>query len=372
VVLVTVGVTAGAPTDATPMPVMGAWTQVFPTAALLVWVQVKLMVIGPPPDVAALLFVGVTVCVIAPVVPSPLLLVVAVVVVVPWVVLLALGDTSIVKLQPLFELLAEGDTVMVFPETDPVPVADGLLVVVELPPVVVLVVVEFELAVAAPDPDPSLAGPPLADAVDAAPLVVFPVDDPPATPLLGTVPGSAALFAPAPKVDEGSPPIDGGSSRLSLPLPLVAVAVAGPPVVVAIVLVEADAPELDTVPVPVAVKGAVTLVAPTVAELPCVVVALMVVGPPLAVAALLLVEVTVWMIGPLLPSHSDTRKQWRRESAVVSVTPNVALLASGLLVMVVGPFVFQLVAFGVTVSELRSTAPMPKARGFECTVALPP
>jgi hypothetical protein len=280
---------------------MGAYTQVGPTVALLVWVQVKLMVIGPLPDVPVLLLEGVTVCVIDPVVTSPLLLVVAVVVVVPCAVLLALGDRSIVRLQPLFELLAEGDTMMVFPVTDPVPVAEGLLVVLELPPVVVLVVVEFELAVAAPDPDPSLADPLPADAVDGPPLVVFPVDDPAAAPLLATVPGIAAFFAPYPEADEGSPN-DGGSSLL---LPVVAVAVAAPPVVVAIVLVEPEAPELVTLAVPLAVNGAVTLVAPTVAELPCVAVALTVVGPPPAVAELLLVGVTVWMIAPLLPSHSD-------------------------------------------------------------------
>jgi hypothetical protein len=34
--------------------------------------------------------------------------------------------------------------------------------------------------------------------------------------------------------------------------------------------------------------------------------------------------------------------------------------------------VFQLVAFGVTVSELRSTVPRPKADGLECTVAFAP
>ena len=156
-VLVTVGVTAGAPTDATPMPVIGAFTQVFPTVALLVCVQVKLMVTGPLPEVAALPVDGVTVCVIDPVVPSPPLLVVPeVVVAAPCDVLLALGDRLIVRLQPLLELLAEGVTETVFPLTDPVPVAEGLLVVFELPPVVVLLVVEFELAFAAPDPDPSL------------------------------------------------------------------------------------------------------------------------------------------------------------------------------------------------------------------------
>jgi hypothetical protein len=74
----------------------------------------------------------------------------------PCDVLLALGETLIVRLQPLLELLAEGVTVMVFPLTDPVPVAEGLLVVLELPPVVVLLVVEFELAFAAPDPVASL------------------------------------------------------------------------------------------------------------------------------------------------------------------------------------------------------------------------
>jgi hypothetical protein len=117
-------------------------------------------------------------------VPSPLPLVVPEVVVgAPCDVLSALGETSTVRLQPLLELLAEGDTVMVFPLTDPVPVAEGLLVVVELPPVVVLVVVEFELAFAAPDPDPSLADPLLADAVAAAPLVALPVVEPAAAPL---------------------------------------------------------------------------------------------------------------------------------------------------------------------------------------------
>jgi hypothetical protein len=62
-------------------------------------------------------------------------------------------------------------------------VADGLLVVVEFPPVVVLVVVEFELAFAAPDPDPSPSDPLLADAVAAAPLVALPVVEPAAAPL---------------------------------------------------------------------------------------------------------------------------------------------------------------------------------------------
>jgi hypothetical protein len=182
--LVTVGVTAGAPTDATPMLGMGAFTQVLPTVALLVCAQLKLMVTGPLPEVAALPVDGVTVCVIDPVVPSPPLLVVPEVVVgAPCDVLLALGDTLIVRLQPLLELLAEGVTVMVFPLTDPVPVAEGLLVVLELPPVVVLLVVEFELAFAAPDPDPSLADPLLADAVDGAPLVALPVVEPAAAPL---------------------------------------------------------------------------------------------------------------------------------------------------------------------------------------------
>jgi hypothetical protein len=170
------------------MPVMGALTQVLPTAALLVWVQVKLMVTGPLPDVAVLPVDGVTACVTEPVVPSPLPLVVPEVVVgAPFDVLLALGDTSTVRLQPLFELLAEGDTVMVFPVTDPVPFAEGLLVVLEFPPVVVLFVVEFELALAAPDPDPSLADPLLADAAAAAPLVALPVVEPAAAPL-GTAP----------------------------------------------------------------------------------------------------------------------------------------------------------------------------------------
>src|ERR1700737_2537394 len=95
-----------------------------------------------------------------------------------------------------------------------------------------------------------------------------------------------------------------GPLLLSAPLPLVAVAVAGPPVVVAIGLVEVEAPEFVTLAVPFAVNGAVTLVVPTVAELPWVVVALMVVGPLPAVAELLLVGVPFGVMAPLLPWHS--------------------------------------------------------------------
>jgi hypothetical protein len=76
-------------------------------------------------------------------------------------------------------------------------------------------------------------------------------------------------------------------------LPVVAVAVAGPPVVVEFVVVVAEAPEFDTEPVPVAVSGAVTLVAPTLAVLPCVVVELMLTAPPPAEAELVTDGVTV-------------------------------------------------------------------------------
>jgi hypothetical protein len=76
-------------------------------------------------------------------------------------------------------------------------------------------------------------------------------------------------------------------------LPVVAVAVAGPPVVVELVLVVAEAPESDTEPVPVAVIGAVTFVAPTLAVLPCVVLELMLTAPPPAEAELFTEGVTV-------------------------------------------------------------------------------
>jgi hypothetical protein len=59
------------------------------------------------------------------------------------------------------------------------------------------------------------------------------------------------------------------------------------------VVVVAEAPEFDTEPVPVAVSGAVTLVAPTLAVLPCVVVELMLTAPPPAEAELVTDGVTV-------------------------------------------------------------------------------
>jgi hypothetical protein len=204
----------------------------------------------------------------------------------PNALLVASGSLVMVVWPVSFELSALGWTSRVLRSTLPMPQADGLECTVAFPPRVSLQVRDFALAVAGP--------------------------------LL-----------------------------LSSPVPVVAVAVAGPPVVVAIVLVLAEAPEFVTLAVPFAVNGAVTLVAPTLAELPWVVVALIVVGPLPAVAVLLLVGVTVWMIAPLLPSHSHTRAaQCRLESAVVSVNPNALLVAKGSLVMVVWPVSFELLALG--------------------------
>jgi hypothetical protein len=230
----------------------------------------------------------------------------------------------------VFQLVAFGVTVSELPSTAPVPTARGFECTVALPPWVSLQVHELALAFAGP--------------------------------LL-----------------------------LSSPFPVVAVAVAGPPVVVAIVLVEAEAPELDTVPVPVAVKGAVTLVAPTLAELPCVLVALMVVGPPPAVAELLLVEVTVWMILPLLPPPVPSeladvplvglpQTTWSPHGlpdpdpvlAAVQVSPRVVLEAAGDTVMLVLPVLLLLCALGETVMLLPVTTPVPVAVGLLVTVALPP
>jgi hypothetical protein len=182
-----------------------------------------------------------------------------------------------------------------------------------------------------------------------------------------------------------------GPLLLSSPLPVVAVAVAGPPVVVAIVLVEAEAPEFVTLAVPFAVNGAVTLVLPTVAELPWLVVALMVVGPLPAVAELLLVGVTVWMILPLLPSPADSELVavpgvvlpiaiWSLQGlplpdpvlADVQVVPYAVLEADGETVMLVLPVLLLLCALGATVMLLPLTMPAPVAEGLLITVALPP
>jgi hypothetical protein len=300
-----------------PFAVNGAVTLVLPTVAELPWVVVALMVVGPPPAVAVLLLVGVTVWVIAPLLPShsdstkQWRLESADVLVNPNALLVASGSLVIVVFPVLLLLSALGETVILLRSILAMPQADGLELTVAFPPRVSLQVNDFALAVAGP--------------------------------LL-----------------------------LSSPLPVVAVAVAGPPVVVAIVLVLAEAPEFVTLAVPFAVNGAVTLVLPTEAELPWVVVALIVVGPLPAVAVLLLVGVTVWMIAPLLPSHSDIAKQWRLSSAVVHVNPNALLVAEGLLVMVVRPVSLELLALGWTSRVLWSTLPMPQADGFECTVALPP
>jgi hypothetical protein len=314
-VLVTVGMVAGAPTEATPMPVIGALTQVFPTVALLVWVQVKLMVIGPLPEVAVLPVDGVMVCVIDPVVPSPLPLVVPEVPVVPpFEVLFAVGDRSSVRLQPLFELLADGETVMVLPLTVPVPVAEGLLVTLELPPFVVLFVSELELAFALPEPDSSDA-PLVAAAPDAPPVVLLPVFEVAAAPF-------APLVVPAVSAALAAPAVDVGSSLD----PLVALAVAAAPVVAPLVVEVADASLPVTEPAPMPDAGAVTDVVPTVAVLPCVVLAVTLAAPLPAVAVLLTDGVTVWLMSPVAPASSQSDEQDRLESAEVVVSPPDALL----------------------------------------------
>jgi hypothetical protein len=156
-------------------------------------------------------------------------------------------------------------------------------------------------------------------------------------------------------------------------LPVVAVAVAAWPVVRDVVIELALAGDPLTLPLPFAVIPALTVVGPVDAELVCDVLLAMVVGPPPAVAELLTEGVTVCVIAPVLPSHSDNMKQWRRESAEVSVKfPNARLVASGLTLMSVRPVLFQLLERGLTSSILPSTVPSPHADGLECTVALPP
>ncbi|MEO9006390.1 MAG: hypothetical protein ABI401_04650 [Candidatus Dormibacter sp.] len=83
-------------------------------------------------------------------------------------------------------------------------------------------------------------------------------------------------------------------------MPVVAVALDGPPVVVSVVVLVALAPEPLTVPVPLAVSGALTVVAPIVAELPWLVVAVILVAPLPALAELVTEGATFWVIAPVL------------------------------------------------------------------------
>jgi hypothetical protein len=257
------------------------------------------------------------------------------------------------------ELLAEGVTVMVFPLMDPVPVAEGLLVVLEVPPVVVLVVVEFELAFAAPEPDSSLADPLVAVAIEGAPLVALPVVKPAAAPLGPALRIAASLVAT--------------SGEASPPGPLVADAVEAAPVVVLPVEVVALAPEPLTVPLPLAIIGAVRLVLITEALLVWFE-EVVTDTRPLPASAVLLVEgVTVCVIAPVGPASSHSELHDRLELAVVMVSPPVAVLsASGLTWIDVLPPRLKLEEDGFTVIQLCEILPKPKPRGSDQTQASPP
>jgi hypothetical protein len=166
-------------------------------------------------------------------------------------------------------------------------------------------------------------------------------------------------------------------------LPVVAVAVAGPPVVVELVVVVAEAPESDTEPVPVAVSGAVTFVAPTLAVLPCVELALMLTAPPPAEAELFTDGVTVCVMAPELPSPAlleaaalESLHALPADDPVFADVqvgaPCAVLEAYGDTLMLVFPPLLLLCALGETVMELPLTLPDPVAEGLLVTVALPP
>jgi hypothetical protein len=335
-VVIVLALAADPLTLAVPLAVIPALTVVSPVDAALVCELLVPMVVAPLPAVAELLTEGVTVWVIAPVLPSHSdsmkqrrLESAEVPVKFPDAWLLADGLT-LMRVRPvLFQLLERGLTSSIFPSIVPSPHADGLECTVALPPRVLLHVDDFALARAAP-----------------------------------LLPSSA--------------------------LPVVAVAVAGPPVVVELVLVVAEAPEFNTEAVPVAVDGAVTFVAPTVAVLPCVVVELMLTAPPPAEAELFTEGVTVWLIAPVLPSPAlpeaaavpvlvgavESKQPLLPDDpllADVQVGPPRAVLdALGETLMLVFPVLLLLDALGETVMELPLTLPDPLAEGLLVTVALPP
>lgn len=225
------------------------------------------IVVAPAPALAVLEVDGVTVCVIAPVVESSSHEPeqdesAEVVVESPVAVLSALGLEVIVVPPVLLLLDDDGLTVKLLPDTVPEPLADGLDDAVASPPVVLLLVIE-----------PALA--------EASPLE----------------PSSA--------------------------LPVVAVAVAGAPAVVPFVVELALAPEPLTVPVPVAVIGAVTLVSPTVAVLAWVAPVVMVVAPP-ATALLSTDGLTVCEMSPVVPSQLERNKNKQADVASVLVSAPLA------------------------------------------------
>ncbi|MEO6795606.1 MAG: hypothetical protein ABI401_04655 [Candidatus Dormibacter sp.] len=283
-----------------PVAVIPAVTEVSPTAPVLVCVVVALTVNPPEPASAVLLTDGVTVWLIAPVAPLPSqsalqdeLESAQVEVAAPVAVLSALGLDVIVVFPVLFELSDDGSTVIWFPETVPVPYACGVEYTVALPPVVLLLVVEVPTAVASP-------------------------------------------------------------LELSSLLPVAAVALPAPPVVVPLVVLVALAPEPVTLPFPVAVIGAVTLVLPMVALLLWLAPTVIEVGPP-AVAELSVDGATDCVMAPVVPrlSQSDITKQLAVELADVVVSaPSALLLAYGLLVIQVLPVSLLLDADGLTVRSL--------------------
>jgi hypothetical protein len=181
-------------TEAVPVAVIGALTLVAPTDAVLPWVVPAVMLVAPLPAVALLVTDGVTVCVMAPVLPASVVAAVAalpavaapsehplpplplpvfavVQVLPPLAVLLALGETVMLVFPVLLVLEELGETVIVLPLTSPLPLADGLLLTDELPPFVVLDVDDDPLEVAVPLPPEPLA----AVDVAGAPAVVAPV-----------------------------------------------------------------------------------------------------------------------------------------------------------------------------------------------------
>lgn len=117
---------------------------------------------------------------------------------------------------------------------------------------------------------------------------------------------------------------------------------------VALVVVEsAVAPLPDTEPLPRAVAGAVTEVAPTVAALLCVVPPVTVAPPLPAVAVLETDGVTVCLMVPVVPSsHSLMQLRWVVANVVVR-PPVASLLATvSLVLMRVAPVRLRLSALG--------------------------
>jgi hypothetical protein len=119
------------------------------------------------------------------------------------------------------------------------------------------------------------------------------------------------------------------------------------PVVALVVVESAVAPLPDTEPLPRAVAGAVTEVAPTVAALLCVVPPVTVAPPLPAVAVLETDGVTVCLMVPLVPSsHSLMQLRWVVANVVVR-PPVASLLATvSLVLMRVAPVRLRLSALG--------------------------